>query len=78
VFGRWPVRLADELELFLRSGASGKILDFADRHMRVNVPFDDLELSDGRAVDPFFNVNTPEDAARAERIAAKLAQDAPR
>jgi molybdopterin-guanine dinucleotide biosynthesis protein A len=71
VFGLWPVRLADALEEFLRAGESGKILDFADRYVRINVPFDDIRLPNG-SVDPFFNVNTPEDAERAERIAAAL------
>jgi len=72
VFGLWPVALADDLDAFLRSGEGGKILKFADRHLRLNVPFDDLLLPDGSAVDPFFNVNTPEDAHRAEEIAAVL------
>ena len=36
------------------------------------MPFDDIALPDGETVDPFFNVNTPEDAARAEEIAAAL------
>jgi molybdopterin-guanine dinucleotide biosynthesis protein A len=72
VFGLWPVALADDLEKFLEGGEGGKILTFADRHVRLNVPFDDLILPDGTAVDPFFNVNTPEDAARAEKIAAAL------
>jgi molybdopterin-guanine dinucleotide biosynthesis protein A len=72
VFGLWPVALADHLEAFLQGGEGGKILTFADRHLRLNVPFDDIVLPDGAAVDPFFNVNTPEDAARAEEIAAEL------
>ena len=72
VFGLWPVRIADDLERFLETGASGKILTFADRYLRLNVPFDDLPLPGGRTVDPFFNVNTSEDAERAEEIAASL------
>jgi len=72
VFGLWPVALADDLEAFLRSGEGGKILKFADRHLRLNVPFDDIVLGNGETADPFFNVNTPEDAARAEEIAAGL------
>jgi molybdopterin-guanine dinucleotide biosynthesis protein A len=72
VFGLWPVALADDLEAFLRSGEGGKILKFADRHLRLNVPFDDVVLPDGSAIDPFFNVNTPEDAKRAGEIAAAL------
>jgi hypothetical protein len=40
--------------------------------MRLNVPFEDLVLPNGKTVDPFFNVNTPEDAARADAIARTL------
>ena len=40
--------------------------------MRLNVPFDDIVLPNGETVDPFFNVNTPADAERAEEIAAIL------
>ena len=40
---------------------------FADRFMRLNVPFDDIVLPNGEAVDPFFNVNTPEDARGRKR-----------
>lgn len=73
VFGRWPVAVADDLEAFLKSGESGKILTFADRYIRLNVPFEDITLLDGETVDPFFNVNTPEDAERAEGVAKALA-----
>ncbi len=72
VFGRWPLAVADALEAFLESGESGKILAFADRYIRLNVPFEEIGLPTGETVDPFFNVNTPEDAARAEEIAAAL------
>lgn len=72
VCGLWPVKLADGLERLLRSGESTKVLAFADRFMRLNVPFDDIVLPGGERVDPFFNVNTPEEAGRAEAIAAAL------
>lgn len=72
IFGLWPVKLADPLEKLLTSGKDGKMLDFADRFMRFNVPFDDIHLPDGRGADPFFNVNTPEHAAEAAEIAAAL------
>ena len=72
VFGRWPLAVTDALEDFLKTGESGKILVFADRYIRLNVPFEEIELPSGETVDPFFNVNTPEDAARAEEIAAVL------
>lgn len=72
VFGRWPVALADDLDALLNSGETGKILAFADRYIRLNVPFDEIALEGGRSIDPFFNVNTPEEAAQAEEIAAAL------
>lgn len=76
VFGLWPVALADEMETFLKSGQNGKVLAFADRYLRLNVPFDDLVLANGETVDPFFNVNTPEDAAVATAFATSIEQDA--
>ena len=75
VCGLWPVKVADVLERLLKSGENPKVLSFADRFMRLNVPFDDIELPKGERVDPFFNVNTPEDARRAEEIAAALDGD---
>jgi len=72
VFGLWPVALADDLELFLGSGANPKVLAFANRHIRIDVPFDDIALADGTSADPFFNVNTPQDAERAEALALVL------
>lgn len=72
VFGLWPLKLADGLEKYLASGSHPKVLAFADRFMRLNVPFDDIVLPNGETVDPFFNVNTPADFARAEAIVAAL------
>jgi molybdopterin-guanine dinucleotide biosynthesis protein A len=72
VFGLWPIKLADGLEKFLKSGVAPKVLAFADRFMRLNVPFDDIVLPNGDVIDPFFNVNTPEDLARAKSIVAAL------
>jgi molybdopterin-guanine dinucleotide biosynthesis protein A len=72
IFGLWPVKLADGLERLLKTGKAGKMIDFADRFMRLNVPFDDVVLPNGKTVDPFFNINTPEDAAVAEKIVAAL------
>jgi molybdopterin-guanine dinucleotide biosynthesis protein A len=72
VFGLWPVKLADGLERFLKSTEHPKVLTFADRFMRLNVVFSDIILASGEEVDPFFNVNTPEDAERAEAIVSEV------
>jgi molybdenum cofactor guanylyltransferase len=72
VFGLWPVGLADNIRDFLQSGAGGSLSVFADRRRRVTVPFENVLLPDGTALDPFFNVNTAEDAARADKVAPAI------
>lgn len=74
VFALWPVALADALQDFLEDGGSGKILDFADRYFRLNVPFDHIDL-DEEEFDPFFNINTPEDAELANKVACTIWPD---
>jgi molybdopterin-guanine dinucleotide biosynthesis protein A len=58
-FGLWPVALRDDLRAALEEGLR-KVVLWTDRHGGCEVLFDD-------AHDPFFNVNTPEDLAEAQR-----------
>ena len=67
VFGLWSVALADDLEKALNSGLR-KILDWTDMHNMVEVVFE----TDAAQIDPFFNVNRPEDLAEAELIAERV------
>ncbi|MCH8183937.1 MAG: molybdenum cofactor guanylyltransferase MobA [Proteobacteria bacterium] len=60
VFGLWPVRLKDDLRAALVGEGLRKIDVWTARHRLVTV-----EFAVG-AIDPFFNVNTPEDLAEAE------------
>lgn len=62
VFGLWPVKLADDLEDFLRDEENRKVMIFVERfsHCRVNF--------EGALSDPFYNVNTPEELLQAEQI----------
>ena len=60
-FGLWPVALRDDLRRFVSDGGA-KVVIWTEQH-------------DGRealfptdAGDPFFNVNTPEDLAKAEAL----------
>mgnify|MGYP000695845336 CR=1 FL=1 len=60
-FGLWPVALRDDLREALQDGLR-KVVLWTDKHgareaMFPNQPFD-----------PFFNVNTPDDLARAEEL----------
>lgn len=60
VFGLWPVACAHDLERWLRTSDTMKVMAFVGRHAHA---FADFEIVDGR--DPFFNINTPEDLATA-------------
>ena len=66
VFGLWPVALADDLALSLEAGTR-KMLNWTDRHPHFIVEFAFANRG-GCRVDPFFNANTPEDLAEAERL----------
>jgi molybdopterin-guanine dinucleotide biosynthesis protein A len=71
VFGLWPVSLAPHLEDSLGRGAR-KALDFVTAHRAKEVAFPPAEIG-GRAVDPFFNINRPEDLAEAEALLSATA-----
>ena len=60
-FGIWPVSLADNLEDALLDGLR-KIVFWVDQHGGRCVEFDQ------GLFDPFFNVNSPDDLLRAERL----------
>jgi molybdopterin-guanine dinucleotide biosynthesis protein A len=63
VFTILPVSSADDLARFIDEGGSRKVADWLDRTGFVAVDFDD-EIRAG--LDPFFNINTPEDLRTAE------------
>jgi molybdopterin-guanine dinucleotide biosynthesis protein A len=67
VVGLWPVALREDLRTALTVDGLRKIEVWTARH--------GIAIADWPAepVDPFFNVNTPEDAAAAERIAMQYA-----
>lgn len=71
VFGLWPVALADDLELFLRTSDTRKVLAWVFRHANVEVEFEQYE-SNGMTLDPFFNANTPDDMAQAAELLEEL------
>jgi molybdenum cofactor guanylyltransferase len=63
VVGLWPVALRDDLRHALTKERVRKIEIWTGRHGVALAAWPD------KPVDPFFNVNTPEDAATAESIA---------
>lgn len=67
VFALWPVSLEADLREFLASSATFSVAAFLERHHTIDVDFPTATLG-ARAIDPFFNVNTPEDLAEAEAV----------
>lgn len=65
VVGLWPVRLRDDLRHALIDEDLRKIEIWTGRHGVVAVDWPT------EPVDPFFNVNTPEDARSAEQMSAR-------
>ncbi|KUP95100.1 molybdenum cofactor guanylyltransferase MobA [Tritonibacter horizontis] len=60
-FGLWPVALRDDLRTALQGGLR-KVVLWTDQHGGREALFD------AQPFDPFFNLNTPEDLARAEAL----------
>lgn len=68
VVGLWPVALREDLRRALLQESLRKIEIWTARHGVAIAEWPD------RPVDPFFNVNTPDDAAAAERLAGEYAE----
>jgi len=66
-FALWPLGLHDALRRFLVDEDNRRVSTFIDRHDVVEVEFPML-ASGGQQIDPFFNINTPDDLAIAERL----------
>lgn len=67
IFGLWPVSLADDLDHFLRTDPKRRVRAFIERHRMHAVSFAPVGT-----VDPFFNINTPEELVRAEEMRTDL------
>lgn len=70
VIGLWPVRLLDDLRRAIVEEDIRKVDRWTARHRLVQVDFS------VQPVDPFFNANTPEELAEAERLLETLGDDA--
>jgi molybdopterin-guanine dinucleotide biosynthesis protein A len=69
VFGLWPVALADDLHEALTSGTR-KVLHWTGRHTTTTAEFQPAQTG-AATLDPFFNVNSPDDLAHAEAVSAE-------
>ena len=67
VAGLWPLTLRDGLRAALRAEGMRKVEDWTARLGPAIVDFPPVD-SPGGSIDPFFNINTPEDLARATAL----------
>jgi molybdopterin-guanine dinucleotide biosynthesis protein A len=66
VIGLWSVTLMEDIEDSLNQGMR-KVGAFAEQHQAIEVPFPPIKIG-GREIDPFFNINRPEELAEAEAL----------
>ncbi|RUX85162.1 NTP transferase domain-containing protein, partial [Mesorhizobium sp. M7D.F.Ca.US.004.01.2.1] len=64
-FALWPTDCRDALRHFLVDEDNRRVSAFIDRHGFVEVEFPILQSA---GVDPFFNINDPNDLVSAERL----------
>ncbi len=67
VVALWPLSLADDLETWLGDPVNRRLQAFIAQHPNRAVAFASMSTAIGD-LDPFFNVNTPDDLATAERF----------
>jgi molybdopterin-guanine dinucleotide biosynthesis protein A len=75
VVGLWDVALIGEVDDALRSGVRA-MTRFAEMQKSAVAAFPATEVG-GTTIDPFFNVNTPDELAQAEELLAAEADAAP-
>jgi len=66
VFALWPIGLADDLRCAMLDEDMRKIDRWTARYHILHVDFDGPEQDAEPAIDPFFNINRPEDLIEAE------------
>jgi molybdopterin-guanine dinucleotide biosynthesis protein A len=64
-FALWPTDCRDALRHFLVDEDSRRVLTFIERHGHVEVKF---PIQQSTGLDPFFNINVPDDLAEAGRL----------
>jgi molybdenum cofactor guanylyltransferase len=72
VIGLWPVTLAPAIEDFLKR-EKRKVGQFADEQRAFQMYFPNVEIG-AMLIDPFFNINEPEELARANTLMKGQAQ----
>ncbi|TGQ73342.1 molybdenum cofactor guanylyltransferase MobA [Mesorhizobium sp. M00.F.Ca.ET.186.01.1.1] len=66
-FALWPTECRDAMRRFLVDEDNRRVSAFIERYGFVDVDFPLVEAS-GQTIDPFFNINLPDDLAEAARL----------
>ncbi|WP_214471122.1 molybdenum cofactor guanylyltransferase MobA [Mesorhizobium sp. dw_380] len=66
-FALWPTGCRDALRHFLVDEDNRRVSAFIERHGHVEVEFPVPQFA-GHQIDPFFNINVPDDLAQAARL----------
>lgn len=72
VVGLWPLAMASDLKAAVTDGLR-RVSRWAEMQGAVEVFFPPVEIG-GKKVDPFFNINRPEDLAEAEALLAAVSR----
>ncbi|MBB3234147.1 molybdenum cofactor guanylyltransferase MobA [Phyllobacterium endophyticum] len=67
VFGIWPVSLRSDLRRWLSNENHRRVMAWLERHPHKIAEFPIRTEQSGVPLDPFFNINTPEDINEARR-----------
>ena len=76
VFALWPTAISADLQTWTADPENRRLQVFMRRHRLVIVDFPLIDTPAG-PLDPFLNINTPEDLVMAERFADTLTRDLP-
>ncbi|MDK1489602.1 molybdenum cofactor guanylyltransferase MobA [Sinorhizobium sp. 7-81] len=71
LFALWPIAIADDLEAWIRTDTKLRVRAFVGRHPSLAVDFPMIATKAG-PLDPFFNINTPEELREAEAWLQRL------
>ncbi|MDK1386721.1 molybdenum cofactor guanylyltransferase MobA [Sinorhizobium sp. 8-89] len=71
LFALWPIAIADDLEAWIRTDTKLRVRAFIARHPSSTVDFPMIDTKAG-PLDPFFNINTPEELREAEAWLQRL------
>lgn len=69
IFGLWHLDLSEKLRKFMEQETTRKVRAFTDMHRLAFCPIEPV-IMNGHEIDPFFNINRPQDLDEARELLA--------